>query len=423
MAGAWLTLLRRASWSVADQALSALSNFVLAIIVARSVDASAFGSFAIAFAIFGIAVAVSRSVVGQPLLMSASSSGPRQPRYQTDRALGCALLLGILGSATCVIAAAVTPATLAVALAALAVALPALVVQDSCRMAMFAASRPDRAALIDGVWVLLQFAVLGVVFSLGAPSVPVMILAWGGAAAVSAVLGMIVMKSRPRISEGFSWLKSQRELIRFLLPEYFLGLGAAQLTLLLIGVVVTTSAVGAIRAVQVLLGPLGVLGSAALQFAIPEIARQAQDPRSRLTTFGLAVGGSLGLVTLTYVAVMLSLPPSVGSALFGDTWASAAAVLLPIGLSSFASSLSNGPAGVVYGLGQARASFRINLVKGPVLVVSVLLVAWHFGVLGAAWAMCVIEVASLPFWVATFLRAVAKTRAQGAALTSRSGKS
>ena len=38
-------------------------------------------------------------------------------------------------------------------------------------------------------------------------------------------------------------------------------------------------------------------------------------------------------------------------------------------------SLANGPAGVLYGMGQARATFRINLTKGPVLVAAC---SWDF---------------------------------------------
>lgn len=404
-------VLRKVSWNVVDQGLSALSNVLLAILVARSVDANAFGSFAVAFAIFGIAVAVAKSLVGTPLQMSVSSAPAPVQRQQTEWALGCALLLGLVGSAGCAIAAIATGGVLSAALAALTVVLPALVVQDSCRMAMFMAGRADRAALIDGVWVVAQFGLLAILLALGHATVPAMIVVWGGAAALSAITAMILLRARPLVGRATAWLRSQADLIRFLLPEYFLGLGAAQLTLLLIGAVVSTSAVGAIRAVQVLLGPLGVLGSAALQFAIPEIARQQDRPNPRLRTFGMAVGGSLGLVTLMYVAVLLVLPAQVGSALFGDSWANAAAVLLPIGLSSVASSFANGPAGVLYGLGQARTSFRINLVKGPVLVVTVLVLAAQLGVVGAAWTMCLIEVAVLPFWVAAFLRASARARA------------
>ena len=54
-------LLSGVSWNLIDQALSALSNTVLSIVVARSATASDFGAFAIAFIVFGIFIAVTKS--------------------------------------------------------------------------------------------------------------------------------------------------------------------------------------------------------------------------------------------------------------------------------------------------------------------------------------------------------------------------
>jgi O-antigen/teichoic acid export membrane protein len=94
--------------------------------------------------------------------------------------------------------------------------------------------------------------------------------------------------------------------------------------------------------------------------------------------------------------------------LFGDSWAGAAAVLLAMGLSSVSSSLANGPAGVLYGLGQARGTFRLNLGKGPVLLLALLVSTPIAGVVGAAWALAAIEAAVLPVWILTLRRTLSR---------------
>src|SRR5918997_7207402 len=91
-------MLRGASWSVVDQALSAVSNLGLSVVVARSVSAGGFGAFAMAFLVFGIGIAVTKAVVGQPLQIRYSGESRLGQQAAMRRALGCALLLGLVGS-------------------------------------------------------------------------------------------------------------------------------------------------------------------------------------------------------------------------------------------------------------------------------------------------------------------------------------
>ena len=152
-----------------------------------------------------------------------------------------------------------------------------------------------------------------------------------------------------------------------------LGLGAAQVGLVLVGVVATADDVGSLRAAQVLLGPLGIVATAAFQFAVPEMSSRPQMSARQRAAFAFAISGALGLITVVYVAVLLLMPDSFGDALFGDSWAGAAVVLLPMGLAALASCQANGPAGVLYAMGRAQWTFRINLVKGPFTLVVLLL--------------------------------------------------
>jgi O-antigen/teichoic acid export membrane protein len=406
-------LLRVVSWSVVDQALSALSNLGLAIAVARTTSASGFGTFAVAFLVFGISLAMTKSAVGQPLQMRLSGASAAERHRGFQAGLGAATVLGLAFGLLMSVVGLALGGEVGGALVALALVLPGLMLQDSCRMAAFTMGRPQLAALIDAVWTAVQFGLMAVMISNGQHQVGGLILAWGGAAAVSALLGVAVLRVRPVPSRTAGWVRQHLSLIRYLLPEYFLGLGAMQLGILLVGVVAGVTAVGSLRAAQVLLGPLGVVGAAVAQFAIPEVARRPSLSSRWLATLAAAVSLGLGVLTIGYVALLLLLPDAVGMVLFGESWAGAAAVLLAMGVCTVSSSLSSGPAGVLYGLGQARATFRITLAKGPVQLLAVLASTSLAGAVGAAWALAAVEAAVLPLWIVTLRRTLARLGSQG----------
>jgi O-antigen/teichoic acid export membrane protein len=392
------------SWNVVDQALSALSNLGLSIAVARTTTADGFGAFAVAFLLFGIFLAVTRSVVGQPLQMRLSGAGAAERRRGFQAGLGAAVVLGLAFGLILSVAGLVVGDQVGGALLALALVLPGLMLQDNCRMVAFALGRPQLAALMDAVWTVVLFGLLAILIGDGQHQVGGLIVAWGGSAALSAVLGLVVLRTWPALPRAREWVREHQDLIRYLLPEYFLSLGAAQVGILLVGVIANASAVGSLRAAQVLLGPLGIVGTAVFQFAVPEVARRASASTRWLATLAAGISGGLGLLAAVYVVLTLLLPGAVGAMLFGDSWAGADAVLLAMGLGSVSSALAHGPAGVLYGLSQARATFRINLAKGPVLLLVVLVSTWVAGTGGAAWALAAVEAAVLPVWIVTLRR-------------------
>lgn len=403
-------LLSKVGGNVFDQALAALSNVVLSVVVARSVDASGFGSFSMAYLVYGMAFASMKSVVGQPLQIRFSSASSAELNRRMGEGAGTTLTISLVAAAGCAAAGLTMGGLTGTALLLLALWLPALLVQDFCRMAFFAAGRPWSAALIDAIWAVVQFGLLAVLIASGRSSLEWLMGAWGFGAIVSALVGLAILRVRPRPAATFSWLREQRTLSRYLLAEYVLGLGSMQVGILLVGFIAHESAVGALRAAQVLLGPLGILGTAAFQFALPEIARRVDLSPRKLQAFAGLVSGALLTAHLVYVTALLLMPPEWGTELFGDSWQGAALVLLPMCVSACLSSLANGPAGVLYGMGHARQTFRINLLKGPLIIVLLLSATWIWGVVGSAWAMATIEAIILPFWIVALLRASRQPR-------------
>lgn len=397
----------RVSWTVVDQGLSAGSNFLLAVLVARAMDAEAFGAFSVAFLVYSISVAVNRALIGQPLQITFAAEGPRQFRSAVRRALGATILLGLIIGALAAASGWLIAGPAGQALVALGVVLPGLMVQDICRMAFFAGARPARATAIDALWTAVMLAGL-----LLAPTsdagVWLPIIIWGGSGLLSALYGLLLLDTVPRLHGSVKWAFAQRRLTGYLLAEYALSQGLAQWGILMVGVWGTAAGVGALRAAQVLLGPMNILGAAAFMFAVPEVARRVGMSRAAKARFALAVSVALGGVAVVYSTVLLLLPNGVGQQLLGDTWTGARSVLVPTCLLTVAAAAAAGPVVTLYGMGRARATLAVNLMRAPMLVVGLVVAIPIWDAAGAAWVLTLVEVVLLPVWFLRLRRELAR---------------
>lgn len=70
--GVWKTICGKGSWSLADQALFAVSNFALNIFLARWLDKADYGAFAVAFTVFLLVGVVFNGLMVEPMLVFGS---------------------------------------------------------------------------------------------------------------------------------------------------------------------------------------------------------------------------------------------------------------------------------------------------------------------------------------------------------------
>lgn len=389
----------RVSWTVVDQVLSALSNFLLSVLVARTVSADVFGAFSMAFLIFTFLIGVTRALIGQPLQITFASAEPAAFRMATRSALGAAVLVGVVCGALCVLGGVLTGGELATALIVLGVCLPGLLAQDISRMAFFARGRPAAAAGIDALWAALLFPALLVAQLLGLADIGWPLALWGVSALIAALVGLRLLGATPRMGGAARWGWQQRPLTGYLLAEYVMTAGVGQIGILAVALTGDAAGVGSLRAAQVLLGPLGILVAASFLFAIPEIARRPDISAGALTKLALTMISAMGGITAVYCVVVLLLPDGIGVSLLGDTWSGAQTVLLPMSVTAFFAALGTAPASVLYGLGQARKTFSIQVWKAPLLVVLLAVSIPVWGAVGAAWAIAVTEIVTLPLWL------------------------
>ena len=141
----------RVGWGLADQALSSLTNFVLGVVVARTVGLTDFGAFSLAFAAYLIVAGLSRAVTAQPLLIRYGDVSNSDWRRGASAATGMALLIGATAAIVALSIALVADGSVRSAFLALALVLPGLVVQDAWRFAFFAGSRGRAAFVNDSV--------------------------------------------------------------------------------------------------------------------------------------------------------------------------------------------------------------------------------------------------------------------------------
>ena len=357
----------RAAWTLADQALSSLTNFGLAILVAGSVSAAAFGAFSIALLTFSFVIGVNRATVSDPLMIRFSAAPPGELRDAVRRAAGAALVLGVGAGALCAAAGLAVHRDARTALVALGLALPGLLVQDTWRYGFFAAGRPAAATANDLVWTVVQFALVGVLLLTGHGSVLLFTLAWGGAALAAGVVGCLQLGTLPDPSRAARYWRESRHLSARMGIDFVLNMGAVNLATYLVGAIVGLAGVGGLRAAQTLLGPLQLLFSGLSSFVLPVFSRRAaagaRIKRTAATTAAVA-----GTLATAWVLVLLALPHPLGVALLGDSWDGARRVMLASGVVSISVAVAMGASLGLKALSRPDLLLRVTLVQAPLIV-------------------------------------------------------
>lgn len=394
-------MLRRAGWSISDQALSSFTNFLLAVLAARSLDPQEFGGFAIALATYLIAVGIVRAVCAEPLIVRHSVGSARS---EAERVLGATLLLAVGGGLALVGAGAVFGAPVGPALLALGLSLPGLLLQEVERYWFVAEGRPAGAFVVDAVWTVTQLVGIFVLVSVTTPTVGGFVGVWGAAATFSAIVGLVAMRVVPRPGAAIGWLASSRDLWPRYLGEFASTMGAWQATLFLLGGLAGLASLGAVRGAQVLFGPLHVVFYGARLVVVPEGARADVVGRRSVVRTAVAAAAALGGITVVWTAVVVVLPDRIGTALLGDTWAAAHDIALPFGAFMTTEAVVFGASIGLRLLADARSSLRAASVAGTSLVVVVAVLASRAPLGTTVWAMVAVGALGIVVWWRALVR-------------------
>lgn len=400
-------LVSRAGWNLADQALSSLTNAALSIMIARSVDANAFGAFAVCFTVYSLVLGVTRTGISEPLAVRFSASPAGTFRAAQRSALAAAALFGVAVGVVVLVLEPVQSGELRGPMVALALTLPGLMVQDVLRLSFITEGRPQAATANDLVWGVLQLGAAALLLLTDIPTATLFVATWGAAAGVAAVDGMVRARLTPHFEHTFRWLRTHFDLSRFFVAEYIAIMGAFQVAILIVGAIGGVDDVGALRGAQVLLGPLNILMFGIVSFSVPELVRRKHEPVRRLVLYALGLSGVLFFATLVWSGLILLLPDSAGTQLLGDAWHGARAVLPAMAATMAGIGAGIGAACTLRAFGAVRETFRQSLLLAPLLLVFGVVGVWQDGAAGAALGFAIAQWIPVPLW---WLRMVRTTR-------------
>ena len=403
-------VIRRAAWGLADQAVSSATNFAVGALIARSVDAEAFGSFSLSYLAYTVFLNAGRALATTPLIVRFSGSGGEEWRRNTAAATGMAFVVGIVSGAICLAVAALTSGTLQQAFLMMGLLLPGLLVQDAWRFAFFARGT-GRAAFVNDLISAIAM-VPAFIVALGNPQVsPIvtLMLAWGGGTAVAAVAGCAQAGAVPSLTRVTTWWREHRDIAARFLVEFTIQSGVGQAALAVVGVVAGLAAIAAIRAAQLLLGPLNVLFMGLELVVVPEAVSVARRSTRSLVWLVRLIGISEAAVAAGLGIVLWLVPDAWGTEVLGANWAGARSVIVPLTIWLVAACLQGVGILGLRAMAAAAASLRTRLVTSSLYLVGTVGGAVLAGAVGAAWGIALSSSIGVVVWWTVLHRTVART--------------
>ncbi|MFI6825612.1 MULTISPECIES: hypothetical protein [unclassified Kribbella] len=401
----------RASWGLADQALSSLSNLAVGVVVARSSTVADFGVYALAFGGYTIALNVSRAVATEPL--AVRHSGDRTPDWEraVRASTATALLAGFLGMLVALGIAAFPGVPSKGVLIAFAVTMPGLLLQDAWRWAFFVVGEGQKALVNDLIWLLAMLVIFGGLYLTDTASASTVTFAWGLGAVIAAVAGRFQAGFSPRRQLIREWVRRNWDLTPKYMGEMLAVSGTIQVYMLGITAAAGLAATAGIRGAQVLLGPVNVINQGIRMISVPEAARALRHSYRRLWLVGLAISLGVGAGALAWGAVFLLLPAVVGRELLGPgVWTQAHAVLIPVILLQAFGASNAGAFAILRALAAATRGLRVRLISSVILITFGVGGAVLADAKGAAWGLATASFCTLLLWWNEAHRAIAAHR-------------
>jgi len=390
--------LHRLGWGVADQAVSSLSNAAISILAARSLLATDYGAFSLAYVTYAFALNASRGLATDPLMVRFSATDRAVWRRAVSGSSATALVVG-LAAGICVLGASVLMTGSArMAFLALGLTMPGLLLQDSWRYSFFALGRGSQAFVCDAVWVVAMLPGLLVIRATHHETVFWFVLIWGLGACVAAAVGPVQAWVIPRLSMVQRWVSRNRDLGPRYLAENSANSGSSQVRSYGVGLIAGLASVGYIQAANTLMGPFMVIFMGISLVTVPEAARVLRRAPRRLPLFCLLIGCGLALAATAWgVVLLVILPRGFGNWLLGPIWRPAYPVLVATMIGVAGACFVAGASAGLRAMGASRRSLRAQVIASLAYVAAALVGASLDGAVGA------VRGSALAVWVGALL--------------------
>jgi len=357
---------------------------MIALIGARYLDRQQFGIFSLELAWYLVLLGLCRALATDPFVVRFSSAEPGSTTLAAEGASGAALAMGLVAGVATASAGIAIGRDWLWPLLVIGAGFPVLLAQDSLRYVLFVTSRPRAAVRSDAAWCVVQIVAVAPVILAHAQTPSTLVAAWVAGSAAGVVVGVLQTGIRPAPSHARRWVQEHRDLSGPFVGEFVATTGALQIALFVVAGVAGVKAVGAIRAANVLFGPLTVLFLGLNLVALPEAVRLRAKSIPDLKRFILALGVGLPLIALLWTALLVLLPSRVGAAILGENWEAARGVVLPVGATIAATACALAALMGLRAVEAARASFAARLTAIPLILAGASVGAALAAALGAA---------------------------------------
>ena len=390
---------------MADQCVASISNFAVAIVVARISGPAGLGAFALAYAVWILMTLIHRALITVPMAITGDLRGDQKQEF-IRRGFAADVMFGVM--AACIIAAVgsallvVGQHSFGIGMLAVAPWVLALNLQDYWRQMGFLLGNPRKSLMNDLLFNAVQALAFGAVFLAGLHSVFAVVSAWGVAAATAALYGLRQFSIRPSLRGGRSFLMSQWPTSRWLVSERATDWGAAQLYLIIAGALLGPAAFGGLKAAQSLVvGPALLVINAGGSFGLPEASRQLEERGwAGMARISRLVTGAGVLASSTCAIVVLIAAPTLLRLLYGPEFVAYAPSARIFSISLVFAAFSVGPILALTTTRRVRSLFAVMLAKLVFSVGAVCALTTAFGVTGAAGADLVTSVLTLTVMLA-----------------------
>jgi O-antigen/teichoic acid export membrane protein len=395
------------SISLVDSAVGSLGNFVLSVAVARSSSRSEFGAYTAAFALYLVALGLSRALASETLLVRLPEFSAQQESVglAIRQSVGTALTVGPLFGALLIGLGLLVGRHHLVPFVIFGTAMPFLLVQDAWRYVGFALREPRTALLNDAVWTGGTVAGCSVLIGVGHLSGVGAMTVWVTSAAVAAALGAAQLRTLPAPSGCAAWLRANRALGARFAAEAALSSGSTQSSLYLVGAVAGLSALGAVSGATTLLGPASTMLIGASSFLVPWLVWHAHAGEIDLRRRAVAAAGLMSLTVVAWSIVLAVIPARAGRTVLGPTWTPAHSLLLPATVWLVGSSALVATFAAFRAQRRAVLTLRLRMLSGPTVLIGAIVGAALYGAHGAMWGLAIAQVSAAAMqWTVLLLR-------------------
>lgn len=379
-----------------DQGLYSVSNVVLTIVVARTVDAEDFGAFSLCYVAYMLLLGLARSTGSKPFTIERSLDSAGVFRAQSRRLMAYGLGLGLLSGAAALLVAQLLSGPLSDGLTVLAALLPGLLLQDAVRGVYFARQQPRAAFVNDALWTVLQVGAIGAALvAFDPPAMTLLMAGWGVPAAVAAAVGILHLGARPGRPIVLAWLRPHAALASPLALNLVLTAAPAYVAYMAMPAVSSLDELAVVRGAYVFFGPLNVVYTGMALVALPAFVRAAGAlSRRRMST---RVSAGLVTVAVSWGALVVLLPDPLGRLVLGSLWDDTQGTRLLLALSLVAEALLVGPEIALSSLRLPRRMTGVRAAGAVVTLTSSIGLAAAYGATGLAAGFV------LGYWTAALL--------------------